>query len=424
MISWKRVRLGELIQVRHGFAFRGEYFSDHGKYIVLTPGNFFDEGGFKPKSGVEKFYAAPPPNEHILRRGDLVVAMTEQVEGLLGSSALIPVSDTYLHNQRIGLVVPLSDQVDREFLYYLFNTKKVRDQIQATATGSKIRHTAPSRIEDVIVDFPPLSVQQKLAAILSAYDDLIENNNRRIKLLEEMAQRIYREWFVDFRFPGHEVIPPIESESGPIPDGWKVSPIGNVTTVMGGGTPSKTVPQFWEDGDIVWYTPSDLTAADSMFMSSSKLKITEKGLARSSARLFPAGSVMMTSRATIGVVSITAVPAATNQGFITCPTSDLAGQYHLYFWLKQQKDVIISLASGATFKEINKATFRQIAFLRATSNVEAAFEDLIEPFGKQIKGLLRAQQNLRLTRDLLLPRLISGEIDVTDLEIVVAESAA
>ena len=134
--------------------------------------------------------------------------MTEQAEGLLGSSALIPESQKYLHNQRLGLVTRVrDDRIDKLFLYYLFNTRQVRAQIRATASGVKVRHTSPSRIGDVKVHLPEVTAQRKIAAVVSAYDDLIENNRRRIATLEEMAQSLYREWFVRFRFPGHENIP-------------------------------------------------------------------------------------------------------------------------------------------------------------------------------------------------------------------------
>ena len=231
--NWPVVELGKHLRVKHGLAFKGEYFGDAGEFIVLTPGNFYDEGGFKPKDGAEKFYTAEPPADYVLRRNDLVVAMTEQVQGLLGSSALVPCDDLYLHNQRIGLV-ELQPDVDRRFIYYLFNTHWVRDQIQATATGSKVRHTAPSRIEAVTVSLPPLTIQRKIASILSAYDDLIENNRRRIELLEEMARRLYHEWLVDFRFPVHESVPHVESDLGPVPEGWMWTPLFEAADVTFG----------------------------------------------------------------------------------------------------------------------------------------------------------------------------------------------
>jgi type I restriction enzyme S subunit len=309
---------------------------------------------------------------------------------------------------------------DERFVSYFLQCQNFDKRSGAAAVpgiNRNVLHRLPVRR-------PPLPTQHKIAAILSTYDSLIENNNHRIEILEEVAQRIYREWFVDFRYPGHEDIPLVESKLGPIPQGWKVTSVGSVTPILGGGTPSKKVPEYWQDGTVIWYTPTDLTAAHAMFMLTSKTKITEQGLARSSAKLFPAGSVMMTSRATIGVVSIATVPAATNQGFITCPPSEYVGSFHLYFWLLQQKDLITSLATGATFKEINKAVFRQILFLRAETGIESKFENVIAPIGQQIQNLLKAQQNLRTTRNLLVPRLVSGEIDVSDLDIAMPEDAA
>ncbi len=171
--------------------------------------------------------------------------MTEQSEGLLGSPVLVPESDRYLHNQRLGLIVSLNKtEIDEEFLYYLFNYRSVRDQIQATASGVKVRHTSPSRIYEVEVKPPPLPTQRKIAAVLSTYDDLIENNTRRIEILEQMAQTIYREWFVHFRFPGYEKVGMVDSELGPIPEGWEIVRLReiadiNASSIRKGSAPEK-----------------------------------------------------------------------------------------------------------------------------------------------------------------------------------------
>jgi type I restriction enzyme S subunit len=220
--SWRECRLGDLLEIKHGFAFLGEHFAVEGTHIVLTPGNFFDEGGFKHKGDKEKWYSGPIPSDYVLKKDDLIIAMTEQAEGLLGSSAIIPQSGLYLHNQRLGLVqVRDSQQVDKHFIYYLFNSKPVRQQIRGSASGTKIRHTAPSRIADVKVNVPAAPIQRRIAGILSAYDELIENSQRRIKILESMARALYREWFVHFRFPGHESVPKVPSPLGEIPKGGR-----------------------------------------------------------------------------------------------------------------------------------------------------------------------------------------------------------
>ena len=310
-------RLGDFIRVKHGYAFKGQFFSDSGSHIVLTPGNFFDAGGFRTRGEKDKRYVGPIPSEYVLQRGDLIVVMTEQAEGLLGSAAIVPEDNLYLHNQRLGLVEELRPgTVDPRFLYYLFNSTSVRKQIRATANGAKVRHTSPGRICDVEISLPPVQVQRKIASILSAYDDLIENNLRRIKLLEEMAQSLYEEWFVDFRFPEHESVLMVDSLLGMIPEGWETPLVGEELEVLGGGTPDTKVEAYYADGSINWYTPSDLTASASVFMDVSSRQITEEALRSSSAKLFPPFSVMMTSRATIGVVAINTTEAATNQGFI------------------------------------------------------------------------------------------------------------
>ncbi|MGB3675560.1 MAG: restriction endonuclease subunit S, partial [Candidatus Nanopelagicales bacterium] len=228
--DWKTRELGAGMRVKHGFGFKGEYFSDSGELIVLTPGNFLEEGGFKLKSK-EKFYDGPVPDGYLLGRGDVVVAMTEQSKGLLGSTATLPSDDTFLHNQRLGLL-QITDPtlLDLRFCYHALNAPTARNQIQATATGSKVRHTAPERIESVRLPLPPLGHQRKIAVALDSIELLIENNRRRIELLEEMARLLYREWFVHFRFPGHEDVELVDSELGPIPEGWVVARFSGLVT--------------------------------------------------------------------------------------------------------------------------------------------------------------------------------------------------
>ena len=193
---------------------------------MLTPGNFNEEGGFRLRPEKERFYMGDIPDAYVLEAGDLIVAMTEQGPGLLGSSALIPENGKYLHNQRLGLIHNLDQKrLDKRFLYYLFNTRIVRGQISGSATGTKVRHTAPDRIYRVNVSVPSdTSEQKKIAGILSAYDDLIENNRRRIQLLEQAARLLYKEWFVHLRFPGHEHV---QIKDG-LPEGWERKTLGDI----------------------------------------------------------------------------------------------------------------------------------------------------------------------------------------------------
>jgi type I restriction enzyme S subunit len=263
---------------------------------------------------------------------------------------------------------------------------------------------------------PPLPVQRRIGAILSAYDELMENSQRRIRILEAMARALYREWFVDFRFPSHEE-PRAASRLGDIPQGWEVKTVAESFEISGGGTPSRKETGYWDEGTIQWFAPSDLTAAGTMFMDDSPERITELGLAESSARLFPAFSVMMTSRATIGAIAINTHEACTNQGFITCLPNERVPLYFLFHWLTENVPMFQRMASGATFKEISRGVFKTIEFLHPSAVLVRRFESHVEPIAKQMLALQRQIHNLRQTRDLLLPRLLVGGFTLNETDL-------
>ena len=282
-----------------------------------------------------------------------------------------------------------------------------------------IQHTGVSRFQyttfknHTYLQIPELPIQQKIAAILSAYDELIENNERRIALLEKMAEEIYREWFVRLRFPGHEKVKSIKG----VPAGWMTVKLEQAFKFTGGGTPSKEVDRYWKDGQVNWFTPSDITAAEGMFVNHSGEQCTEEGLNNSSARMFPPYSIMLTSRATIGAVGINLTPACTNQGFITCIPNSSYPLPFLYHWLKLSKAYFELLSSGATFAELTKGTFKKIEILTPPKSLVTKFDEFESPIFSAIELRLRENAKLIETRDLLLPRLISGNLSVENLDI-------
>jgi len=255
MIERKFTALRGLIQVKHGFPFKGEHFESSGRYVVLTPGNFYERGGFKRNAEKDKCYSESFPNEYLLKKGDFLVAMTEQTDGLLGSMAIIPDNDRFLHNQRLGLVRALTNDVDVEFLYHLFKTKSVREQIRRSASGSKVKHTSPERIYDVQVQLPSSREQVAIARLLSTLDAKIETNNRINDELERTAKLLYDYWFVQFDFPitaaqaaamGKPRLEgnPYQSSGGPmvyrpelkreIPASWTVKPLFDAMDIQYG----------------------------------------------------------------------------------------------------------------------------------------------------------------------------------------------
>ena len=231
MSEWKRYKLGELLRVKHGWAFKGEFFSDTGVQSILTPGNFYESGGFKANPSKDRFYSGDYPKEYLCSKGDLVVAMTEQAAGLLGSTAIVPEDNRYLHNQRIGLI-SCNESLNKDFAYYLFMTQSVRQQISRSASGTKVKHTSPEKIYDVQVDIPKIQTQKNIAIFLSILDKKIQINNQINQELEAMAKTIYDYWFVQFDFPDQNG-KPYKSSGGKmvynpelkreIPEGWGVT---------------------------------------------------------------------------------------------------------------------------------------------------------------------------------------------------------
>ncbi len=255
--------------------------------------------------------------------------------------------------------------------------------------------------------------QPKIAATLRSYDDLIANNQRRIASLESMAEEIYREWFVRMRFPGAKSA---VFDKG-APTDWTHELILDAFKFYGGATPAKDNPRFWVDGEVHWYTPTDITGTSSPYLEESADKCTDEGLRNCSANLFPAYSIMMTSRATIGAIGINCAPACTNQGFITCIPNQRYPLTYLYHWLKLAKPHFEMLSGGATFAELTKGTFKRIRILTPPLKLVAAYEQQARPMFDQVESLTKMNRRLRATRDSLLPRLISGKLRVEALDI-------
>ena len=403
------VKLGDAIYVKHGFAFKGQFFTSSGTHVVLTPGNFHEGGGFRLRPGKDRFYSGDIPEECILNKDDLIVAMTEQGPGLLGSSALIPESGRYLHNQRLGLVQIRDDTAfDRRFLYYLFNTKSVREQIRGSATGTKVRHTAPERIYRVTASVPSnVEQQRKIGQILFSYDDLIENNFRRIHLLEQAVRLLYEEWFVYLRFPGHEHVTITDN----VPKGWEKKTIADVCETIGGGTPSTKVSEYW-DGDVTWVIPSDVTKNDCLILLDSERKITHTGLRESSAKMVPAETILMTSRASVGFFALMDREVCTNQGFINLIPHDEEVRMYLLFNLMSRVAEIRGNAKGTTYPEISRGRFRTMDIVIPTRTLIVRFANIASDTIRQMHCLKRSILRLTQTRNLILPRLMNGEITV------------
>jgi type I restriction enzyme S subunit len=262
-------------------------------------------------------------------------------------------------------VITLKDSLisNLRYLYYVLTLKL--NHFKEISQGSATKFLTTVILNNLQIKLPLLEEQNRITNILSCLDAKIENLRRQNETLEQIAQTLFKHWFIDFEFPNAIGKPykssggaMFASELGDIPEGWKFSTIGDEVETVGGGTPSTTEPSYWENGDIPWYSPTDLTKAKTLFSIDSEKKITKLGLQKSSARLFPKYSLLLTSRATIGEVTINTKEACTNQGFITIIPNTKFSVYFLYGWLLTKIGVIKQLASGSTFPEISKTNFR------------------------------------------------------------------
>ena len=390
--SWQRVKLGDVI----------ELFD-----CQRVPLNSRER---QERQGEYPYYGAQGVIDHIdgyIFDGRYIL-VAEDGENL--NSKKLPLAlfanGKFWVNNHAHIIRGKRDIADDTFLLACLNNADIKPFV----TGAAQPKLSQANLRQIEIPLPPISVQQQIAGILSAYDGLIENNQRRIQILEAIACTLYREWFVNFKFPGHEKVKLVPSPLGPIPSGWEAKIVADSFEISGGGTPSRKKKEYWEGGTIQWFSPSNLTGSGTMFMDDSSDHITELGLAESSARLFSARSVMLTSRATIGAIAINTHEACTNQGFITCLPNERVPLFFLFHWLTENVPAFQRMASGATFKEISRGVFKTIEFLQPPANLVRRYEDVAAPMAEQALILQRQLQNLRRTRDLLLPRLLSGQI--------------
>lgn len=301
---------------------------------------------------------------------------------------------------------------DPRFVSFLLETVSMDGSAAAAVPGVNRNH-----LHKLLVRLPTPAIQRRVAHVLSAIEDLIEINDRRIFELKRLIRSVYRAWFVSLRFRGHEGTGLVNSELGMIPAGWSVREAGDVFDVIGGGTPSKRRPEYWIDGTVPWYTPSDLTKSSQRFAPEPAARITELGVAKSAARVFPAGSVLMTSRATLGVLAIAPTEATCNQGFIVIPPGSGLPPEYIYEWLSGQAEALSQIATGATFKEITKAGFKRHPVLVPDERVLEEFRATVSGFSEMTLELEVANGKLAAIRDLLLPRLATGQLDISEVDL-------
>ncbi|EOC1337213.1 restriction endonuclease subunit S [Cronobacter dublinensis] len=404
----------------------------------------------------------------ILREGDIVFGRKGGVDR---NSMINSWQDGWFLGSD-GIRLRLNKKYSSSYFSYLMRSPHIRSWLLMNSEGT----TMPSLNQEILsrlpLIIPSLSVQNKIAEILCRFDEKIEINNKINQTLEQMAQALFKSWFVDFEpvkakiaaleaggsqedatlaamaaisgkntdalavfereYPEQyaelkataELFPSAmqESELGEIPEGWVLSEIGAQIDIAGGATPPTKTPEFWNNGDIHWTTPKDLSNVEEKILLHTERKITKAGLGKISSGLLPVNTVLMSSRAPVGYLAIAKVPVAINQGYIAMKCNKELSPEFVLQWCSANMPEIVSRASGTTFAEISKKNFNPIPLVKPPVELVKSYTKQASAVYSLIENNMRENNSLTQLRDTLLPKLLSGEITLPEAEQAVSEA--
>ena len=421
----KKYKLGDLIEVSRGASLSGNYYAAEGKYIRLTCGNFnYRNNCFKENNSKDNlFYIGNFKDEFLLKKGDLITPLTEQAIGLLGSTAWIPESEKYIQSQDIAKIICKEELLDKKFAYYLISSNMVKKQLNAAAQQTKIRHTSPNKIKDCIVWLPSLAEQKKIGQLLFDIDRKIELNRSINHNLEAMAKQLYDYWFLQFDFPD-ENGKPYKSSGGKmvwnkklkreIPEGWEVDIIQNIATTYSGGTPKSANKEYYKNGTIAWINSGELNSA---IITQALNYITERGLNNSSAKLYPANTVLVAMYgATTGKVSLLTFEACSNQAVCGVIPNMKEMQHYVYLYLSSLYCHFINLSIGSARDNISQEIIKNMLLPIPSTDVILMFENKVKHVYKVIIEKKKQINTLTKLRDSLLPLLMNGQASLQNCD--------
>ena len=408
--EWEETSLAAVVDVKHGFAFPGENIRDEPPGdILLTPGNFAIGGGFKGEKF--KYFDGEVPTDYVLNEGDLIVTMTDlsKQADTLGYPAVVPKprGSRFLHNQRLGkILIKNSADLDKGFLFYLLRTAEYRHEVLASATGTTVKHTSPGRILAHKASIPPLAEQKAIAAVLGALDDNIELNRRMNATLEAMARALFQSWFVDFdpvraKLDGQQPAGPAsaalfptsfqESRLGPIPQGWEVGRLDDALTLQRGfdlPTPDRTHGKY------------PVMAASGPNGCHDKFMVRGPGV--TTGRSGVLGRVFF--------IHGDFWPLNTSLWVKDFRRVSPAYAFHLLRGLDFEM-----FNAGSAVPTLNRNHVHNLPVVIPQMAIIEAFDALVMPLMQKQQANVDQNHTLATLRDALLPKLLSGELDVSSL---------
>ena len=410
-MNYKEELLGAYIDILSGFAFKTKDFVDKGIPIIKIknispPCVTLDDLTYVSNEVAEK------QKKFILSYDDVLIAMTgshiNQWASVVGRVARVKYSDKTLLNQRVGKIT-IKDyaEADINYIYYFLSQDMVKIELAAKAGGAANQaNISPAHIKGLSFPCPDLATQHKISNILRSYDDLIENNQKQIKLLEEAAQRLYKEWFVDLRFPGYEETEIVDE----IPVGWKYKLVSDFGEVITGKTPSTSKDDYY-GGNIPFVTIPDMHG--NVYPLITEKSLTKLGADTQKNKYLSKNSVIVSCIATVGLVNIAVESCQTNQQINSVILNNDDDLYFFYESMLRIKALLDGVGSnGATMTNVNKTKFSNIKVLYPTEDLVIKYKNFCLPIFEKILELSKAVIKLEQARDRLLPKLMSGEIEV------------
>ena len=401
-MNYPTEKLGNHIQVLSGFAFKSKDFSDTGIPVIkiknITPPSVsLIDLSYVPEE------IADQNRKFILSYDDVLIALTgshiNQMASVVGRVAKVKYSEKTVLNQRVGkITVNDSDDCDLDFVYYYLSQDKVKIELASKAGGAANQaNISPTDIKNLMFPFPNIDVQRKIASVLRTYDDLIENNQKQIKLLEEAAQRLYKEWFIDLRFPGHESTPIVDG----VPEGWREQPLYQIADVVMGQSPKS---EYYNQVGEGLPFHQGVGSYGNRFVS-------DETYSTSFTRIAEAGSILFSVRAPVGRLNLTKNKVVIGRG-LAAINHRRGAQSYLFYLLKEKffRDDIIG--NGSIFASISKEELLNQTFLIPIDSLVGQFNGIAGGIDKKIDILSEQIRLLTEARDRLLPKLMSGEIEV------------
>ncbi|WP_219822461.1 restriction endonuclease subunit S [Shewanella insulae] len=435
-MSFEMTTLGEYIKVQGGYAYKSKDFIESSENKVLKIKNVrFGTVDYSEPAYISDEIAKTTKNWKV-NEGDVLISMTgsgpNAPQSLVGRVARVWKNepDAWI-NQRVGRICLLDENmVHLDFIFYWLSLPQSQDYLVSNSSGSANQANISGKIIESLpcpkVDY---QTSRQIADLARKFDEKIIVNSQTNKTLEEMAQAIFKSWFVDFepvkaKMNGEQpegmdaatasLFPEkLDSETG-LPEGWKLSEIGDEVTVVGGGTPSKKNDDFWVNGHIHWTSPKDLSGVQDKVLLDTASKVTEAGLKKISSGLLPVDTVLLSSRAPVGYLALAKVPMAINQGYIAMKCEKQLPPEFVIQWCVHRMDEIKQRASGSTFAEISKKSFKPISVVVPSEDTLNAYQKIVKPLYDAITSNARQNEQLSSLRDTLRPKLLSGELSISD----------